>query len=107
MITTRSILIAEDDVELGQVVAEILTFEGFQTQIIRDGAVVYDQVIASLPALLILDMHLPHRSGTEILNQIRANPDLTPMKILVATADVQLARILCTQVDVVFEKPYS
>ena len=104
---TRTILIVEDDFELSTLIAEILEDEGFHTDIVRDGALVYDHVVMMHPDLVMLDLHLPNTSGMEIAGQIRANPDLSHVKILVATADVELAKAINSQADVVFQKPYS
>jgi DNA-binding response OmpR family regulator len=104
---THTILIVEDDTELSRIIADILQAEGFATDTIHDGAAVYKRVAETRPDMVMLDLHLPNLSGPEILNQIRANPDLAQIKVLVATADVNLAKVVEPKADVVFQKPYS
>ena len=104
---TPTILVVEDDIELSNLIAEILQDVGYQTDIVRDGALVYDHIVKTCPNLVMLDLHLPNVSGVEIVNQIRTNPDLAQMKIIVATADIELGKALRSQVEAVFQKPYS
>lgn len=81
------ILIIEDDLELGRIIKEILELEGFETEIIRDGAQAYAAVASKMPALVVLDMQLPYVSGLDILEHIRADVHLQNMKVLVTTDD--------------------
>jgi two-component system response regulator MtrA len=101
-----AILVIEDDLELGNVVKEILELEGFETEIIRDGAQAYPAVAARKPALIVLDMRLPNASGLEILNQIRADDRLKNVKILATTVDHQIASVAESTADRVFTKPF-
>lgn len=100
------ILIIEDDPELGKTFKEILEFEGFETEIVNDGAQAYPAVASRIPALVMLDMHLPNASGLEILKQIRGDNQLQQIKILVTTADRDLADVARDGADAVFAKPF-
>ncbi len=103
----RLILIIEDDLELGKIVEEILEFEDFETEIVRDGVLAYEAVTSKMPALVMLDMHLPNASGVQILNQIRADSQLRHIKVLVMTADYSMAAIAGDTADAVFTKPFQ
>ena len=73
--------------------------------------VAYDGVTASMmlreasPSLVLLDLLLPHKSGAEILQQIRTEPRLKNTKVVVVTANIQLVRSLSYPVDATFTKP--
>ncbi len=65
------------------------------------------QVIALAPALIILDLHLPHVSGGEILHQIRQDEKLAKAHVVVTTADSVQAAAVQDEADLVLIKPIS
>jgi DNA-binding response OmpR family regulator len=100
-------MIAEDDPKLGMIYATALQQVGYATYLDKDG----DQIVADLPglnpALIILDMHLPYASGADILRQIRSDKRWDKVPIIVATADLFVAKSLQGQADYVLLKPVS
>lgn len=60
-----------------------------------------------MPAVVVLDLHLPRISGEQILNHIRADSRLAHTCIIVATADPVKADALAEQTDLVLIKPIS
>jgi len=67
------ILIADDDRELGQLLAEYLRREGFTVDIAIDGATALQRLrdADQRPDLLILDVMMPGRDGLETLRDLR------------------------------------
>ena len=65
---------------------------------------------ASLPDLLLLDMHLPKRDGMEILASIRADDDLKDLPVVVLTTsplDKDLMASYGVPVDCIILKPLT
>lgn len=87
----NSVLIIEDDKELGELFVDILTLEGMDAGLIRDGGQALDRIGSQPPDIVVLDMHLPHVSGLEILTCLRATPATANIKVMVVTADAMLA----------------
>ena len=79
----------------------------FDTEIIRDGQAAQERLLSVVPSVVVLDLHLPHVSGQEILDQIRADDRLTKTKVILATADPGTAQILRPNADLALIKPYS
>lgn len=90
-----SILVVEDDAVSAAVIAKHLRTLGLANpvQIARDG----DDAVAwlarhaagpsgRLPALILLDRHLPGRDGLEVLRWIHAQPGLRSVPVLILTA---------------------
>ena len=100
-------LIIEDDVGQSIVFAEALKAGGFETEIIRDGEIAIQRLSAITPEVIVLDMHLPHVAGMDILRQIRADDRLAETRIIVATADAAMAQEIREQADLVLVKPIS
>ena len=98
-------LIIEDDPNLATIFAEALQMAEFETEIVHDGKAALAQLAATTPAVVILDLHLPHVSGQTILQQIRADGRLAQTRILLATADALMAESLREEADLVLLKP--
>ena len=79
----------------------------YETEIISDGQTALDRLAVVVPDLVLLDMHLPHVSGDTILRQIRSDERLAETRIMLATADVNMAESLRDQSDLVLLKPIS
>ncbi|NKF22857.1 response regulator transcription factor [Solimonas marina] len=68
-----SILIADDDEELCQLLADLLRDEGFEVETVHDGDSVLGRLAAECsPDLLILDVTMPGTDGLQALRELRA-----------------------------------
>src|SRR5262245_7904881 len=83
-----TILVVEDDEDMAKLIRLVLEFEGFEVKHVADGleALAY---IAShpAPALVTLDIELPHAKGEEVMMQIKSSPgwDRVPVVVISAT----------------------
>ncbi len=100
-------LIIEDDPDLSTIFATALQAAEFSTEIVADGQQASIRLAEALPSVVILDLHLPHVSGRDILDQIRADPRLQETRVMLATADPAMADMLRSEVDLVLIKPIS
>ncbi len=100
-------LIIEDDPKLGVIFQTALEQVGFQTDIDSTGKQYITKLSPVTPTLIILDVHLPFASGRDILSQLRSDARLSATTIIVATADLFLAKTLEKLADFVLVKPVS
>jgi len=100
-------LIIEDDYDASLIFAEALQAAGFETEIIRSGDTALARLAATTPDAVVLDLHMPHVSGVDIMEQIRADERLAETQVIVATADPRLADTLQDDADLVLIKPIS
>src|SRR5512142_1354987 len=107
MSDARLALIIEDDEDLSFIFAEALRAAGFEPEIIRDGQVALDRLPKANPGVIVLDLHLPHVAGTDILRRIRETEHLKHVRVVVTTADARLAEQTDRQADFVLIKPIS
>ena len=105
--TQPTALIIEDDARLAKIFSFALQAAEFQTEIIQDGAIALTRLAEVVPHLVVLDLHLPHHSGQEILYHIRADARLDQTRVMLATADARLAENLREEADLVLLKPIS
>ena len=82
----KRVLIIEDDADIVELVRYNLEKEGFQVTSAADGVGGLVQIRKSPPDLLILDLMLPRLSGLEVCKEIRRDPELEHLPILVLTA---------------------
>lgn len=100
-------LIIEDDDKLSVIYTEALHQAMFETLVIHDGAKAMEQLRIMTPAVVVLDLHLPHVSGDKILSQIRQDERFVQTKVIVTTADATQAGALQDLSDLVLIKPIS
>ncbi|MFM0288734.1 response regulator [Paraburkholderia megapolitana] len=81
------VMLIEDDDRLAQLIAEYLGSYEFAVTIVRRGDIAVAAVREHKPALVILDLMLPHMDGMEVCRRIRAFSSV-PVLILTARVDV-------------------
>ena len=86
------LLIADDDIELCELLQDYLQREGFIVNVAHDGQAALRSIAGSRPDLMILDVMLPQKSGFEVLRELRRRTDL-PILMLTAKGD-QVDRIV-------------
>lgn len=98
-------LVIEDEEDLAAIFSRVLDMGQFECKAVRDGYVALEQLATILPDLVLLDLHLPHVSGVDILHQIRASERLNHTRVVIITADLVKAETLATMADAVLIKP--
>jgi DNA-binding response OmpR family regulator len=78
-----SVLVAEDDHTVAEVVARYLEREGFHVDVVRDGVEALERAVADPPHLLVLDIMLPGINGLEVCRRLRA---IAPVPVIMLTA---------------------
>ncbi|HNT75150.1 MAG TPA: response regulator [Anaerolineae bacterium] len=105
--TDKLILVVEDDPDSALLFCEVLKMAGFEVEVAGNGAVAASRLEEIVPALVVLDLHLPLIGGIRILQQIRSDPRLATTRVLVATANDRLVNVVEHQSDAVLVKPIS
>ncbi len=80
------ILVVDDEPDLLELVRFNLSQAGFQVETATSGRDALDQLKSSLPDLLVLDLMLPDVSGNDICRQIRSDPTMGELPIVMLTA---------------------
>jgi len=102
-------LIIEDDEDLANIFAEALRGVGFEVEHIADGQTAQERLKSgNAPYLILLDMHIPHISGADLLtNIIRKDERLAKTIVIITTADARMGEAYTEQADFVMIKPIS
>jgi DNA-binding response OmpR family regulator len=81
------VFIIEDDTTMIGLLKTLLTMEGYQvTTYSQKGEIpIPDLLVDSKPNLLLLDVNLRDLDGVELLQQIKADPRLNALKIIMSS----------------------
>ena len=105
--TAKTILICEDDQHLRQLIRVVIG-DGFRCVEAQDGDQAVELALALRPDLIILDLMLPKRSGTEVLAAIREQlpPEETHVVLVSAWPDAGEAAVEA-RADGFLPKPFE
>src|SRR5688500_3870144 len=82
-----SLLLAEDDMNLGNLLKEYLEIKGFEVELLRDGESVMETFGHKPYDLLILDVMMPKKDGFTAAREIRKKDSNVPIIFLTAKSD--------------------
>ncbi|GAB1763629.1 response regulator transcription factor [Priestia megaterium] len=80
----ESILIVEDEVEIGNILKMELEHEGYQVKIENNGRCGLETALSDTFDLILLDIMLPKMSGIEVLRKLRKREINVPIILLTA-----------------------
>lgn len=107
---TYKVLIADDEPNILISLEFLMKREGHQVLLARDGQEALDTIQREKPALVLLDVMMPKKSGFEVCQAVRADESLAGVKILMLTAkgrDTDVAQGLGVGADGYMTKPFS
>ena len=110
MTQSKSIAIVEDEANIAMALTHVLRREGFLTAHVEDGADVMERLRADPPALVLLDVMLPHVSGFELCQQMRMERAFDGTRIVLMTAaggEVERRKGLALGADAFVPKPFA
>ena len=99
--------VIEDDEAQADLFFEALQKAAFEVEIIRDGKAALARLAEAVPSIVVLDINLPFVSGVDILHNIRGDARLAMTRIIIASANPQIAIDLQEEADLVLIKPVS
>ena len=83
------ILVADDDVDIRELVEFKLSTLGHDVVAVSDGQAAIDACQAQRPDLAVLDVMMPGVSGLDAVRAIRADPALAGLPVILLTARAQ------------------
>lgn len=87
----RRVLVIEDEPHISEAIRFILRRDGWAVAVHDNGETALASVREHQPDIVVLDVMLPGASGYEVLRQIRADPGLTLIPVILLTAKGQTA----------------
>jgi two-component system, OmpR family, response regulator MtrA len=83
------ILVADDDVDIRELVEFKLSTLGHDVVAVADGAAAIEACQSERPDLAVLDVMMPGVSGLDAIRAIRADPALADLPVILLTARAQ------------------
>lgn len=85
----QRVLVIEDNEDIREAVAESLEDAGYGVWLAANGAIAIGELRASsdLPCLILLDLMMPVMDGAQFLREMRQDPRLSALPVIVVTAD--------------------
>jgi CheY-like chemotaxis protein len=81
------VLIVEDDEDLRDMMANMLTIEGFAATAVGNGREALDYLHQAIrPHVILLDLMMPVMDGWEFRRRQQADPELAPVPVIVLSA---------------------
>jgi two-component system alkaline phosphatase synthesis response regulator PhoP len=103
------VLVIEDDPSVRGLLQTLLVAEGYDVVTASDGLAGLGKASSEQPALLLLDLVMPDLGGLRVLEQLRQDPVLSQIPVIVVTGQIEavpLAQDLLGD-DNVFLKPFG
>lgn len=93
--SAATVLVVEDNKEIGFLIQFLLEREGLAVALAQDGRAA-EQLIATIspPSLVILDVMLPYVDGNQLLVQIRSRREWARVPVIMLTAKSQESEIV-------------
>lgn len=87
----EAIYIVDDDPAVRDALSVLLNMEGYVVETFSDGDAFIKSASKSVPACIMLDVHMPGRSGIEILKALNAENYPAPIFIISGQGDIPMA----------------
>jgi DNA-binding response OmpR family regulator len=104
------ILIADDEPNILVSLEFLMKREGYEVHLARDGQEALDALRRERPALVLLDVMMPRKSGFEVCQELRADDAIRATRVLMLTAkgrETDVAKGLAMGADAYMTKPFS
>jgi DNA-binding response OmpR family regulator len=109
VVVSRSVLVVDDDVAVGALVAAVLRREAIAVRVATDGEQALAQLAADPPDLVLTDMTMPGLSGLDLVRAAEAGGHRVPFLVMSAFLEPGVERGLLEEPGVsgVLRKPFD
>ena len=107
---SHKVLIADDEPNIVVSLEYLLKRAGYQVLVARDGQEAIEAIRREQPALVLLDVMMPKKSGHEVCAELRADDNLRATRVLMLSAKGRATDVdkgLGVGADAYMTKPFS
>jgi len=80
------IFVVEDESDIAKVLEYNLQREGYQVEVMADGADAVDRIVEVAPDLVLLDLMLPGMDGLDVCRTLKQDPAARDIPVIIVTA---------------------
>ncbi|MCP4702311.1 MAG: response regulator [Gammaproteobacteria bacterium] len=106
----KSVLVVDDEPSILASLEYLMLRTGYRVRTATDGDAALESVATAPPDLILLDINMPKRTGYEVCEIVRANPEWRSIRIIMLTAqarDVEREKGLALGADAYLIKPVA
>ena len=106
----QTVLVADDEPSVRLLVTETIAAYEYNVVEASDGDEAWNLIRQYRPALALLDIRMPGRTGMEILRSIKGDPDLAGTRVILLTASTAQSEVdagILAGADFYLTKPFS
>lgn len=107
---SQKILIADDEPNILISLEFLMKREGYEVVVAHDGQEALDAILKERPALVLLDVMMPIKTGFDVCYEVRSNDLVRDTLIVMLTAkgrDTDVAKGLALGANAYMTKPFS
>jgi DNA-binding response OmpR family regulator len=107
--TTPHVLVVEDDPSVRGLLQTLHSAEGYDVATASDGLAGLVKASSRRPSLILLDLMMPDLGGIRVLEELRGDPALSDVPVIVVTGKIDAVAGLKEVLgeDSVFAKPFG
>lgn len=108
--SNTAILVVEDSPTQAVRLEQMLVAQGYQVAVAADGTGAWAILVRQQPTLVLTDINMPHMDGYTLCRQIKADPRLRPIPVILLTSLTDpewLAKSQAAGADNYITKPYN
>lgn len=83
------LLLAEDERDLSRALSAVLMHEGYEVDAAYDGEMAFEKISSNIYDIIVLDIMMPKKDGMEVLKDLRAGGNVTPVLMLTAKSEIE------------------
>ena len=108
--TPKKLLVADDEPNIVISLEYLMKREGYDVLVATDGNQALEAIQREQPALVLLDVMMPGKTGFEVCQAVRADPALDGVRILMLTAkgrETDVGKGLALGANAYMTKPFA
>ncbi|MDD2743182.1 MAG: Hpt domain-containing protein [Rhodocyclaceae bacterium] len=86
MSTIPTVMVVDDSLTVRKITSRLLTREGYQVILAKDGVDALEQLIDVMPDVVLSDIEMPRMDGFDLLRNIRADQRLKQLPVIMITS---------------------
>ncbi len=106
----KTVLVVDDESNIRMALQFLMEEQGYAVRCAADGEAAVEEIKKSPPDVVLLDIKMPKRSGYEVCQAVRSDPNLGKVRILVLSAicrHVAIEKATAMGADGFLSKPFS
>ena len=103
----KTVLIIDDDEDMGDALFSFLEEEGYQVRLASSGKQGLALALADVPQVILLDWQMPQMGGEQVLKELESSPELKDIPVILMSANITNIPAACLASRKHLAKPFD